>query len=358
MNSKEALIRQVFQNPATGLISAEKLYQKLKDRNVSRKEIHDFLQKQETYQLHKRPRRIRHYFPIVSNGVNDILQIDLADFSDIATTNAGYKYLVTIVDVFSRYAYVYPIKNKTAESIINTVTSFLDSVKGVRKLMSDNGSEFINREYKQVLAQHGVTPIYVDNGEHHNHKLAIVDRFIRTLRGMINRYQTMMNTTRYISVLPLIVQNYNNTYHSGIKCKPSEPNVESIKEDYISKTMEALLEEQTFDIGDRVRYLKNTVLFQKGSAPNWSKTIHAIVAKTLHSYKLDNGKTFKYYELSPVVDVQTVDKITTRAKAREPTREQQQKVNTGKRRLKREGLPTKDIVDTKRTRVPTNRYHV
>ena len=63
--------------------------------------------------------------------------------------------------------------------------------------------------------------------------------------------------------------------------------------------------EQKFDIGDNVRYIKNKTLFEKGSLPKWSKEIHEIIAKTSHTYLLDNDKTYKYYELQliKVVDI-------------------------------------------------------
>ena len=102
MSSKEAIIRQAFQDPSTGLVSSDKLFRKLQSQNITRREIQNFFEKQESYQLHKKPPTVRNYFPVVSQGVNDILQIDLADFSDISTTNDGYKNLVTIVEVFSR----------------------------------------------------------------------------------------------------------------------------------------------------------------------------------------------------------------------------------------------------------------
>ena len=55
-------------------------------------------------------------------------------------------------------------------------------------------------------------------------KLGIIDRFIRTLRGMINKYQSAYKTTRYIHILDELVDNYNNSYHSGIQGIPNKPD--------------------------------------------------------------------------------------------------------------------------------------
>jgi len=97
-------------------------------------------------------------------------------------------------------------------------------------------------------------------------------------------------------------------------------------------------------------------LFQKGSLANWSNTVHTIVAKTAHSYNLDNGGVFKYYQLMPVQTVESVEKRRTRQKAKEPTREQQKKENTTKCRLKKEGVTSSTVLTTKRARVPTERF--
>ena len=125
--NKEEIISEAYYNDI-GLNSIEKLYFKLKDNRrlplITRKDIQQFLDKQATYQQHKTVRRKIIYFPIVSPGINHNLQIDLADFSDISNMNDNVKYLIVIVDVFSRYAWVFPIKNKSSDTINNIMNDF------------------------------------------------------------------------------------------------------------------------------------------------------------------------------------------------------------------------------------------
>ena len=64
--------------------------------------------------------------------------------------------------------------------------------------------------------------------------------------------------------------------------------------------MEGIKQETKYNINDNVRFLNNKVMFSKGSLPSGSSTIHKIENKNLHSYILDNGKTYKYYELHKV----------------------------------------------------------
>ena len=128
---------------------------------------------------------------------------------------------------------------------------------------------------------------YVDVGDHH--KLGIADRVCRPLRALINNYLAMNKTTKYIDVLPSLVDNYNNTYHSTIK---TTPNLASKKHDLllnrINQYNKAVEKVQQFKIGDQVRYIVNKNLFEKGSNAKWSKATHKIVKQNEHSYELDN----------------------------------------------------------------------
>ena len=105
----------------------------------------------------------------------------------------------------------------------------------------------------------------------------------------------MHNTTTYIDVLQKIVENYNLAYHSGIKKAPIDVKVDD-------------------------KDLKNTL-------PKWS-VIHKIIDKNVHSYKLDNGKFYKYYELQKVDDVQKLNEPI-----KGPTREQMSKERNIKRKF-------------------------
>ena len=152
----------------------------------------------------------------------------------------------------------------------------------------------------------------------------------------------MYNTTKYINVLSQIVHAYNNTYHSGIKKIPNE--VEDIDNDIIELTNKkynkAKQEETKFNVGDSVRYIVNKKQFEKGTLPKWSKIIHKIVSQTEHTYTLDNGKMYKYYELQLVNSVESISR-----EAKEPTREEMKKKITSLRRFNKEGLDKSMIID-------------
>ena len=193
----------------------------------------------------------------------------------------------------------------------------------------------------------------IDVGDHK--KLGIVDRFVRTLREKLNKYMAMHNTTNYIDVLQKLVLNYNNAYHSGIKKIPAE--VKGEDEDVIKLTNKkynkAKLEEVKFSVGDTVRCVINLKAFEKKSLPKWSKTVHSVVEVYPHSYKLDNDKVYKYYELQKVDTVQKLEKPMVG-----PTREQMIKERSVKRKFRQSGLDEADIVNTVRKRVQVKRLQV
>ena len=339
MSGNEKLLEILFYSPNTQFTSIRSLFEQVKKRGITYNEVKEFVQKQEATQLFKRQKRITHYFPIVAKHKYEIMQLDLIDMSDIASANENYKFLLACIDVFSRLAYVVPLKNKESRTVNDAIDEIIELTSPI-KLQCDNGKEFDNHSFKKMMNERGIDIQFIDVGDHK--RLGIVDRFVRTLREKINKYLTMFNTTKYIDVLPKIISNYNSSYHSGIKKVPND--VEEDDEDVIKLTNKkynkAKLEETKFNVGDSVRFILNRKQFEKRTLAKWSKTVHKIISNTEHSYTLDNGKTYKYYELQKVNIIQKIERPIT-----EPTREQMRKVRTSERRFRTEGLDKSMILD-------------
>ena len=166
----------------------------------------------------------------------------------------------------------------------------------------------------------------------------------RTGDSSLLMYMDMHHTLKFIDEFKYIVDEYNDTYHSTIKKAPRDVNNEDehIRELINRKYNKALNDEIKFNIGDKVRFIKNISSFQKGSTAKWSKEIHKIVSKTEHSYTLDNGKIYKYYELQLIKNSQSQPII----KINKPI-EQLEKENKQKRNIRREGIDL-NIVKGKR----------
>ena len=356
--NKQLLIKRTYYNPSFGFTSLKKLYEKLKVYGVTMQEIKNFLKEQETFQLHKTAKKPKVFFPITSYYPNQNIQIDIMDVSNVSSANSNYKYLLIGIDIFTRVACAIAMKNKQTDSILEAVEKIINNFKpDITSIQCDNGSEFVSKKFKDLMKDHNIEIHYVDVNEHH--KLGIVDRFIRTLRLLIDKYCTAFKTTKYIDALQKIIHNYNNNYHTGIKTTPNDAinKQEEISLLNIKQYNRAKKDEIKFEIGDKVRHIINKNLFDKGSNAKWSKTIYSIINKTQHSYQLSNDKWFKYYELSLAENPQTINIIQTRAKTNLPTKEELKKAATTKRRLNKEQITPHKMLTEKRVRIPTNKFH-
>ena len=340
---QEQLLKETYYNPKT-TGSIKHVFEQVRTYGIKYIDVKQFISKQETSQLFKKQPKIKHYYPIMAEYKNEKLQIDIMDLSDISTTNKGYKYLLIAVDVYSRMAYAIPLKNKTTDIVFEAVKTIVDETKP-SIIISDLGSEFINRKYKQLMKDNNIEIRYTQVGDHKG--LAIVNRFIRTLREKINRYIEMYNTSTYIDVLPDMIHNYNNSFHSGIQKIPSNVKVndDDISNLFMEKILKASPEENKFNINDHVRYIINPRTFEKGTNAKWSKTIHIIKDKNIHSYLLDNGLTKKYYELQLVKENNAIQKPV-----KETSRTAIRKQNAIKRTLHREGIDLSNITKVGKTR--------
>ena len=135
----------------------------------------------------------------------------------ISKFNRGFRFLLCLIDIFSKYAWVVPLKDKKGVSIVDAFQKILDdSNRKSKKLSVDKGSEFYNNSFKNCLKGNDVEMYSI----HNEGKSVIADRFIRTLKTNIYKYVTLVSKNVYINKLNDIVGEYNNTYNRTIKMKP------------------------------------------------------------------------------------------------------------------------------------------
>jgi len=120
-----------------------------------------------------------------------------------------------VIDLFSKFAYTIALKSKNADVVINAFEKLFKTRKP-NKLWTDQGSEFINRNFKKFLKQNNIELYHVFN----EGKANLIKRFNRTLGEMIQKHMTTNQSTKYIDVLQKILHEYNNRYHTSIKMTP------------------------------------------------------------------------------------------------------------------------------------------
>lgn len=123
------------------------------------------------------------------SGIDDQWQADLVDVRALSRYNRGFQFLLTCIDIFSKYAWVIPLKNKTGISLTKAFKQILKSGRRPLKLQTDKGSEFFNRNVKQFLEQHHIHLF----ATHDETKASIVERFNRTFKEKMWKYFTAKN---------------------------------------------------------------------------------------------------------------------------------------------------------------------
>ena len=148
-----------------------------------------------------------------SSFKDNIWGVDLSDMQLISTFDKGIKYLLCVIYLFSKYAWVVPLKDKRGITIVNAFHKILDnSERKPNKILVDQGSEFYNSSFKKWLDDNDIK-IYLTFNEG---KFVVAERFVRTLQNKIYKHMTAVSKNVYFDVLDDIVDKYNNTYQRTI----------------------------------------------------------------------------------------------------------------------------------------------
>ena len=183
--------------------------------------------------------------------------------------NKGIRFLLCVIDIFSKYAWVVPLKDKKGISIVKAFQSILKQSNGKpNKIWVNKGSEFYNAYFKKWLRDNDLA-MY---STHNEVKSVVAERFIRTLKSKIYKYMTSISKNVYIDKLDDIVNGYNNTYHTTIKTKPID-----VKDNtYINTSKKINNKDPKFIVGDHVRISKYKNIFAKEYMPNWGEEVFVI----------------------------------------------------------------------------------
>ena len=171
--------------------------------------------------------------------------------------NKGIRFLLCVIDIFSKYAWVVLLKDKKGISIVKAFQIILkQSNRKPNKIWVDKGSEFYNAYFKKWLRDNDI----VMYSTHNEGQSFVAERFITSLKSKIYKYITSISKNVYINILDDIVDEYNNTYHTTIKMKPID-----VKDNiYINTSKEINNKDPKFKVGDHARISKYKNIFAKG----------------------------------------------------------------------------------------------
>ena len=251
---------------------------------VTLKDVREFLAKQRSYTLHRPLRRVFPRNKIIATGLDSHWQADLCDMRKLKHQNSHYQYILTVVDVLSKFGMAEPVKRKTPEEVSRAFQRIMERTgRQPHWLMTDRGNEF-KGVFQRLLQERDIRFYFAPNPVV---KAANVERFNRTLKGRIWRYFTANKTKRYVDILQDIINSLNHTISRPIGMRPVDVNREN--EDLVWKRLyrdcfPRKLPKFRFRVGDQVRVARWRKIFDKGYTPNFTKEIYTIYERVARQY--------------------------------------------------------------------------
>ena len=286
-----------------------------------------------TDELHKSVRKKFKKRRVFASKVDEIWAADLVEMQYFAKANKGYRYILMIIDVFSKYGWAIPLKRKTGSEMVEVFTHLWNSKQNPPQfLWTDKGKEFDNIQMKTLLKSKNVRLYWTENEE----KSCIVERWNRTIKSMMWKYFTKHQTGEYIDILPQLIAKYNSTYHRSIKCTPSDArkpsNYQHVLRSLYGENSNLLKRKPAkFHVGEVVRIVKKKKQFEKGYTTNWTEEVFTIaeVQNTRpYTYKIKDTKDEliegTFYEAELQATKQTsfrVEKVLKRRKTKSGEKE-------------------------------------
>lgn len=216
---------------------------------------------------------------VVMRDIDDLWQADLIDMQKMSTLNSDYKYILVVIDTFSKYAWAVPLKRKNKDCVFNAFKNIFGTGRVPKNLQTDLGTEFYNVKLKSLTNKFNINHY----STYSTKKASIAERFIRTIKSKLYKEFSLKGNYRWINgTLEKLMENYNNTKHRTIGIEPSQVNTnnkEIILNRYIHREKSKIFKSQNkkLGIGSFVRISKHKGVFEKGYTPNWSTEIFKII---------------------------------------------------------------------------------
>lgn len=260
--------------------------------NLQLAQVEQWLSTQPSYTLHRKvvSKFVRR--KVLSKCINYQWQADLMDMKGMVSTlnhgalkreNEGKRYVLAVIDCFSRYAYARAMKTKTCASTTLAFKSILkESKQAPCRLQTDKGREFLGLSFQRMLNNGNIYHFVTEQ----DLKAQIVERFNRTFKEKLTKYFRATGSKNYVNVLRTIVKTYNNTPHSGIAYfAPSKVTLKNQKKIHRLQFAKYLAEKPSphkFKEDDTVRLCVFRKTFKRTFDKNFTAEIF-LISKLLHT---------------------------------------------------------------------------
>lgn len=280
----DSILKKIYYDlsSAGAYAGPDKLYRVLKAqgvKDIGKHTITKWLHNQDSYSLQKPARNTFKKAKVVVSGIDDQFDADLADVSNVSNENNDVKYLLFVIDIFSKYLWVEPLKNKTAKEVIKGFQKIFAQGRKCKKLRTDNGTEFTSNVTRNFLKNEEVYHFTTFNS---NTKANVAERVIQTIKNKLHRWYTKNRTHRYIDILQGMVKTYNATPHRSLGNiapkdvdKDNEPDIWARMYLTLNKSRKSV-RAYHFKPGDLVRISHNNMPFDRSYDEHFTREIFKI----------------------------------------------------------------------------------
>ena len=213
--------------------------------------------------------------PVRCRYKNEIWCMDLAQVDKLAEFNSGVKYLMIIVDLFSRFVRVGTMRNKNAESAKACFISLCSQKNDLtfpKKLWIDSGKEFL-ADFKNFCEDAGITVYHI----HTEKKALYAERYIQSLKNIMYRYMEDKDTLKYVPAIPNFVKTLNSRLNTTTGLAPEKvENKHFLQVLYNGKIKKLKIQKPKFELGDKVRLAYDEFSFRKGYKPQFTDRIYTV----------------------------------------------------------------------------------
>lgn len=233
---------------------------------------------------------------------------------NIKGQNRNKKWIVLMIDTFSRYLWAYPTATKSEKDVKQALESMIDQAtkdagQNIVRMDSDRESAIRGHLIQGVLTSRGITSHFSPVGDHKS--LAFIDRAVRTLRMLVERYLEAHDTHTWVDALPDLIYNYNHSFHQTLDTSPAQqlvkkkylPSAKRKREASEARANGEWWMKRRFKVGDKVRVLLDQKTFAKGTKPKFSQLVYSI-EQAMGSLYIVNNRLYRNYELVPAEEVQ------------------------------------------------------
>ena len=285
------------------------------------------------------------------------LQLDIFVLKKYEYYNKGYGYILCIIDIFSRKVWAYPLKTKSLIDTTPAIKKFFSS-SGLHEfnknalviIMSDSDSAFRGDEdqnFQKILSNNNAVLEPVKLNDHH--ALGVIDIFAKNLKRVLSKEFLENKSTEWVSILPKIIEQYNNTPHTALdNITPNQAISDPKKREHVMHLNIIKAQQNGFvtDLkpGDKVR-IDDTSLFKKGTESRWSDEVHVVQSAIGKSVTLTDGTTHRRNKVLMVPHNTVITPKTEKNVIKVATKKHKDKLY-----FKREDINEANVIQGKRNR--------